>query len=272
MLPDLEANGIALFAISYDSVEVLHGFADKHDIRFPLLSDEGSRVIRQLGLINEHVQEDHAVYGIKPNPRHVDLPYPGVFVLDENGIIVHKRFHESYRERDTGAALIAQTLGVVETASTSSVGAPGELVSVRAWLDSSTYSFFQRMHVNIELRIAPGFSVYGAPAPVGKMPLSVHVAPLDGVEIGAATWPAVTPWKMEGLGVEFSVHRGTVRGFVPLTFAAPPGGGDHTVELDLRYQAFSASDFLSPASVRLSLPVREVALVGRTLPGESPKT
>ncbi len=99
MLPDLEANGIALFAISYDSVEILRGFADKHDIRFPLLSDEGSRVIRQLGLINERVQEDHAVYGIKPNPRHVDLPYPGVFVLDEDGIIVHKRFHESYRER-----------------------------------------------------------------------------------------------------------------------------------------------------------------------------
>ena len=38
-------------------------------------------MIRALGLINERVQEDHAVYGIKPNARHVDLPYPGVFVL-----------------------------------------------------------------------------------------------------------------------------------------------------------------------------------------------
>jgi len=272
VLPDLEANGIALFAISYDSVEVLHGFADKHDIRFPLLSDEGSRVIRQLGLINEHVQEDHAVYGIKPNPRHVDLPYPGVFVLDENGIIVHKRFHESYRERDTGAALIAQTLGVVETASTSSVGAPGELVSVRAWLDSSTYSFFQRMHVNIEIRIAPGFSVYAGPTPAGMVPLSVHVAPLNGVEIGAAHWPAGNPTKVEGLDDAFSVHEGTVRGFLPLTFAAPPGGGDHTVELDVRYQACGPPGFLPPVSVRLSLPIREVALVDRTLPGESSKT
>lgn len=129
----------------------------------------------------------------------VDLPYPGVFVLDEDGIIVHKRFHESYRERNTGAALLAQTLGVVETASTSSVGAPGEVVSVRAWLDSSTYSFFQRMHINIELRIAPGFSVYGAPTPAGMVPLSVHVAPLNGVEIGAALWPAGKPWTTEGL-------------------------------------------------------------------------
>ena len=41
--------------------------------------------MRGLGLINERVQEDHAAYGIPPNPRHVNLPYPGVFVLDARG-------------------------------------------------------------------------------------------------------------------------------------------------------------------------------------------
>jgi len=44
------------------------------------------------------------------------------------------------------------------------------------------------------------------------------------------------------------------------------------VELDVRYQACGPSGFLPPVSVRLSLPVREVALVDRTLPGESSKT
>jgi hypothetical protein len=39
--------------------------------------DEGSHVMRGWGLINDRVQEDHAVYGIKPNARHVNLPYPG---------------------------------------------------------------------------------------------------------------------------------------------------------------------------------------------------
>jgi peroxiredoxin len=78
----------------------LRAFAGTHGIAFPLLSDEGSRVIRALGLINARVQEDHAAYGIKQNPRHVDLPYPGVFVLDRDGVIAQKRFHQSYRERD----------------------------------------------------------------------------------------------------------------------------------------------------------------------------
>ncbi len=189
MLPDLEAQRIALFAISYDSVEILRGFADKHGIRFPLLSDEGSRVIRELGLINELVQEDHAVYGIKPSPRHVDLPYPGVFVLDEAGMIVQKRFHASYRERDTGGALLAATLGIRESVCPSSFATPNEAVAVRAWLDSPTYSFFQRLHAHVELRVAPGFHVYGVPAPAGMVSLCARVAPIDGVEVGPPNWP-----------------------------------------------------------------------------------
>ena len=98
---------MALFAISYDSVEILRGFADTHEITYPLLSDEGSHAMRGLGLINDRVQEDHAVYGIKPSARHVNLPYPGVYVLDRAGVVVQKRFYESYREGDTGPGLIA---------------------------------------------------------------------------------------------------------------------------------------------------------------------
>jgi hypothetical protein len=56
--------------------------------------------------------EDHAHYGIAPNPRHVDLPYLGVFVLDAAGRVREKRFYESYRQRETGGGLIAQALGI----------------------------------------------------------------------------------------------------------------------------------------------------------------
>ncbi|MGH9894490.1 MAG: redoxin domain-containing protein, partial [bacterium] len=147
VLPALAANGVALFAISYDTVDILVSFAEKHRIAYPLLSDEGSLVMRRLGLINERVQEDHAVYGIAPSPRHVNLPYPGVFVLDERGIIVQKRFHESYRERDTGTGLIAETLGIFDPGQNVAVETADDTVNVRAWLDSSTYCAFQRLHL-----------------------------------------------------------------------------------------------------------------------------
>lgn len=72
----LADHGIALFAISYDPVEILSAFADKHGIAYPLLSDAGSHVMRRLGLVNARVQDDHAVYGIKPNRATWTCPIP----------------------------------------------------------------------------------------------------------------------------------------------------------------------------------------------------
>ena len=46
-----------IFAVSYDPVGVLARFAEQHDISYTLLSDEGSRVITDLGLLNQHVAE-----------------------------------------------------------------------------------------------------------------------------------------------------------------------------------------------------------------------
>jgi hypothetical protein len=265
--PTLKAEGVALFAISYDPMAILRAFADKHGITYPLLSDEGSHVIRRLGLVNERVQEDHAHYGIPANPRHVGLPYPGAFVLDEAGIISRKRFHESYRVRDTGPGLLARTLDQLEPVADHAVTRQDEAVRARAWLDSPTYAFFQRLHVNVEVRVAPGFHVYGPPVPTGFVPLSMEVAPIDGVEIGAAEWPAPHPFEVKGLDERFWVHEGTVHGTLPLTFSAPPGAGDRVIQVTVTYQACSDSECLAPMALALRLPVREAALEGRELPG-----
>jgi hypothetical protein len=261
----LAVKGVALFAISYDSVEILGDFAATHGITYPLLSDAGSRAMRGLGLINERVQEDHAAYGIKPNPRHVDLPYPGVFVLDRDGIVAGKRFHESYRERDTGTGLIAQALGIVGEPSAPAVAANGPVIGVRGWLDSPTYVFFQRLVLTVEVSIAPGFHVCGHPAGAGLTPLSVAIDAIEGLEVGAASWPPPRRLARPGLDDGLWVHEGVVRGTVPLTFAAAPGGGDHQLGVTVHVQAGNDATCLAPASIRLRIPVREAALVGRSL-------
>jgi hypothetical protein len=51
-------------------------------------------------------------------------------------------------------------------------------VCVRAWLDSATYSLFQRLHLTVELAIAPGLHVYASPVPEGYTSLSVEIAPM----------------------------------------------------------------------------------------------
>ena len=225
-------------------------------------------MIRALGLVNERVQDDHAAYGIKPNSRHVDLPYPGVFVLDGAGVIIQKRFYDSYRERETGGGLIAQALGITtEAAAPAAATAPA--VQARAWLDSPTYAFFQRLTLTVEVTIAPGFHVYAAPVPEGLVPLSVEVAPIDGLVVGPASWPAPRRLAMPELGHDLPVHEGVVCGTLPLTFTAAPGGGDHVVEVTVRLQACDESSCQMPQQLRLDRPVREVPLVGRALPGPS---
>ena len=265
-------NGVALFAISYDSVEILRDFAATHAITYHLLSDEGSHAMRGLGLLNDRVQEDYAVYGIKPNARHVNLPYPGVFVLDRDGVITQKRFYESYRERDTGTGLIAQALDIVTERSAPVVATNGPVVTARAWLDSPTYVFFQRVVLTVEVSIAPGFHVYGQPAGDGFTPLSIEIDAIDGLEVGPVRWPSPRRFAQPGFTDELWVHEGIVRGTVPLTFAAAPGGGDHAVGVTVRYQACDDASCLVPSSMHLRVPVREAALVGRSLPSPTSKT
>jgi hypothetical protein len=88
----------------------------------------------------------------------VGVPYPGVFVLDERGVVVRKRFLDSYRERDTGSGsgLIAQTLTALEAIPVEAALSTGEPVRIRAWLDSPTYAWFQRLLLTIEVAADPG--------------------------------------------------------------------------------------------------------------------
>ena len=91
-------HGIELYAISYDDQKVLSEFASKQNIPFRLLSDVDSSVIRAYGILNEQVTEEAGpIFGI---------PYPGVYVTDEDGVVVAKFFHDTYKKRDSPEILI----------------------------------------------------------------------------------------------------------------------------------------------------------------------
>jgi peroxiredoxin len=81
--------------ISYDSPEVLKRASSKHQITFPLLSDEGSRTIDAYGIRNREASGQFA-----------GIPHPTTFVIDDDGVIRAKLFHEGYKERHTSEELI----------------------------------------------------------------------------------------------------------------------------------------------------------------------
>jgi hypothetical protein len=217
-------------------------------------------------LVNDRVLEDHAAYGVAPNPRHLGVPHPGTFILDAAGIVVDKYFHESYRERDTAGGLAARVLGRPAPLPAATVAK--ELgVQVRAWLDSPGYAFFQRVHLEVEIHTGPGQYVCAAPAPPGVTPLSIDVAPLEGVVVGAGTWAAAEPIAEADRGMIREGYGGTVRGVVPLTFSGHPGTGDRVIRAVVRFQVWREGSLRPPAAVLLELSIQEWPLVGRALPG-----
>ena len=94
-LKSIEAAGVQLVGISYDSPEKLKKFCDQAKITFPLLSDPESQTIDAYHIRNE------AAKG-----KAVGVPNPGTFILDREGVIRAKLFLEGYRDRHTMEALI----------------------------------------------------------------------------------------------------------------------------------------------------------------------
>jgi DsbC/DsbD-like thiol-disulfide interchange protein len=127
-------------------------------------------------------------------------------------------------------------------------------VAVRAFLDAGEYRIYQRLRVNVEVVVPSGWHVYGLPIPEGYVPLSVSVAPVEGLEVGEPVLPAPHPLRVEGLEEQFVVHDGTVSVAVPLVFTK--NVGDQTLHVEVQLQACSADQCQRPNRVRLDLPVK----------------
>lgn len=79
-----------MVASTYDEKEDNRRFSDKHDLTYPLLEDKEAGMAKLLGILNEKYEPGHMAYGI---------PHPGMYLLDENGVIFAKFAEEGYKNR-----------------------------------------------------------------------------------------------------------------------------------------------------------------------------
>jgi peroxiredoxin len=85
-----KALGYGVAAISYDNTEILNSFSQVHNLAFPLLSDQGVATIKAYDILNKDYKEGDDNYGI---------PYPGIVIINPEGIVAHKYFFKGYRKR-----------------------------------------------------------------------------------------------------------------------------------------------------------------------------
>ena len=92
----VESTGGRIVAVSYDAPATNAAAVAKLGLTYPLLSDEGSRVIDAFGIRN------HEAKG-----KGAGIPHPTVFVVDAKGVIRAKLARESYRDRPESAEIAA---------------------------------------------------------------------------------------------------------------------------------------------------------------------
>lgn len=95
---ELESMGMKLSVLTYDTPEILAGFAAENDVGYQFISDTGSETIKALNLLNTDVAEGSRVYGV---------PHPAVIVLAADGEMRNSHIGTDYKVRPSNAEVIA---------------------------------------------------------------------------------------------------------------------------------------------------------------------
>lgn len=229
---DFQKLGIGLAAISYDSVGILHNFAERRSIHFPMLSDADSKIIRSVGLLNETLPHDSPFFGI---------PYPGTFILDAQGIIKAKYFEEDFRERDTAADILTRQYGVTPTAGRHEV--IGKQLTAVASASNFVVRGGQRVALAFDIDLKPNMHVY-APGVENYIPIDWKMKDSPAFTAHEVSMPAPKMLHLPVIDETVPVYTGHFRIVRDITIAAEAkvkplvdASGLFTVEGTLRYQA-----------------------------------
>jgi hypothetical protein len=246
-LKNIQRDGLGLAAISYDPVSVLADFSQRRGITFPLLSDEGSRTIKEYALLNTTVPETNkTLYGI---------PFPGTFFVNRDGVVTSRVFETAYQERDTIASLMVRLGGTIDAPATK-IAAPH--------LDVTTYTTDQTVapgtHFSIVLDVKPGRRVHVyAPGVTGYRPIKLTIEAQPGLVVRDAQYPKPVDYYFKPLNEHVQVFSSPFRVIQDVAIDASRESeamlkerASFTVQGTLDYQACDDKVCFNPQSVPLS--------------------
>lgn len=266
-LDTFTAAGIKVFAISYDPVEVLAKFAGEFGITFPLLADEGSKVIRQYGIFNTMIRPEET--------EHYGLPYPGTYAVGEDGRVTEKSFFRYYRVRPSAQSMLKDMFDVeFDTGGDPYVEAAGEGAQVSAVLASDGLVFMQRDPLYVRIALDPGLHIYRAPVPDGFVATEVTVTGPEQLVVDTPVYPEGHPFRVAGIPHDFEVLDGNVEIEVPIQWTQPDNAPDAAttvpLEITVRYQACDEQQCFIPRTVAMHLDVPVGRLYRATPPSPPP--
>jgi hypothetical protein len=246
--------GLGLIAISYDSPETLKRFADSRGIRFPLISDAGSAIIRRFGILNDQHE---------PGSRSYGIPHPGTFVVDRKGLVTARFFEEAYQERYTAGAMLAAR---GTTSDSAAITAETPHLSMTASISDSAVAPGERISIVFNVTPRPSMHVY-APGNHDYRVVRVVLDPQPWLRSHETPYPAPEIYHFTPLDERVEVYAKPFRLVHDVTILATPEVQkllatmpSLTIAGALEYQACDDRVCYNPARVPFSFTVATKAL------------
>ena len=240
--------------ITYDPVPVLAEFAARRGVAFPLLSDEGSKVIRDYGILNTTADPGNPLFG---------YPFPGTFIVNRDGRITARFFEETYQERSTVASVLVR-LGHDVGVPATKISAPN--VEITSYATDGVAAPGTHLSVVLDVTPGPKIHVY-APGVTGYRPVALTIEPPPGVVLLDAQYPAPEEYLFEPLNERVLVYQQPFRIVQDLMIdasrtgqAALQGVSTLTIRGTLDYQACDDKICYNPQRVPLTWTVNLIPL------------
>lgn len=212
-------------------------------------------MIRRYGILNTEVsQDDLFLFGI---------PFPGVYVTDEEGLVVAKFFHDTYKKRDSAETLIDAALGRIELDSSAPKEEVGDedikiTVAVQGGRGSVRQGVIRKLVTRFEL--GENLHIYGEPVPQGMVATKVTVSGPPGLTTLPPELPETKTLFLDAMNVQLQVWSGTVDIVVPFYATAelasecrPLNEKTVDIEVEVSYQACTENECLLPRRETLTL-------------------
>lgn len=254
----LRDQDIELYAISYDDTEAIADYVRASGVEFTLLSDVESQVIRRYGVLNTIVQpEDVPFYGI---------PFPGFFLVSEDGIIVDKLFNRHLANREGIETILDSFAGRIQPGDDEPIESIAEDDGIRitAFLrgGGGVLRVGPRRRLVVRFEMPDGLHVYGEPVPDGMVATQITVHGPDGFRSEPIEAPPTEPLDFPGLEHPLQVWGGETDFVIPVYANTDLGRAlkdesDPSIEIDVvvRYQACDDTQCFIPRTHTLTLTV-----------------
>ena len=273
-LKEIQAKGLGIASISYDSVEIVAAFSKQREITFPLLSDVGSATIKKYGILNPLPEQalgpSHDEPGVKADvekylsvvgarPDMAGIPFPGTFVVDRQGRVTSRFFEDSYVERNTVSSLLIK-MGGNAGGSTTATKISSNHLDVITYPSDAVVAPGNRFSLVLEAEPHPGLHVYAPGAEAsGYRVVSLAIQPNAQVRVLPVQYPASEIFFFKPLNERVPVFQKPFRLIQELVLEGTPaaqealrGKQELTLAGTLQYQACDEKICYNPVSVPLS--------------------